>query len=100
MVMRLELSRSSVAGCGGWDADGLARHAAKFDRDGQADIQPPGERENRRKNNPPQQLAEVVARGAQDGVDPIACSTGQIIAIQPVIAFQVTDGWLNGRAAF
>src|SRR5262245_30303630 len=100
MVLRLESLRSSDGRCGGWDADGPARRAANSDHDGQADIQPPGERENRRKNNPPQQLAEVVARGAQDHVDPIACWTGQVVAIQAVATFQVADCGLDGRAAF
>ena len=100
MVLRLESVRFSGARCGEWDADGPARRAAESDYDGQADFQPPREPENRRKNNPPQQLAEVVPGGAQDRVDPVACSTGQIVAVQPVVTFQVADRGLDGRAAF
>ena len=100
MVLWLESVRSLGACCREWDAEDAARRAAETDDDGEANFQPPGERENRRINNPPQQLAEVVPGGAQDRVNPVACSTGQIVAIQSITAFQVSNRGLNGRAAF
>ncbi len=55
---------------------------------------------NPRTNNPPKQLVEVVAGDAHDRIDPVAFSTDQIVAIQAVIAFQVSDRQLACRAPF
>ena len=62
--------------------------------------EPAPEPENRRKNNPPQQFAEVVPGGAQQRVDLVAFLTGQIVAIHAVVTFQVADRRLDGRPAF
>lgn len=66
--------------------------------DGEHALQPPREPENRRKNEPPQQFAEVVAGGGEQRVDFVADLAGQIVAIHAVALFQVADRGLNGRA--
>jgi hypothetical protein len=52
------------------------------------------------KNNPPQQFAEVVPGGTQQGVDSVAFGSGQVVTVQAVIALQVPDRWLDGRPPF
>src|SRR5207302_9262071 len=76
------------------------RGTAETDFDMEPDCEQPPEPENWRKNKPPQQLAEVVTGGAQDGVDFVAFLTGQIVAVHAIVTFQVTDRRLDGRTTF
>src|ERR1700675_3888458 len=95
MVLRRELRDFQVFAGGELDTGSPAGCAVGTDYDGESGWQPPPEPENRRKNNPPQQFAEVVAGGTQHRVDFVAFSTGQIVAVHAVVAFQVSDRGLD-----
>lgn len=49
-----------------------------------------------RKSEPPEQQAEVVADGGEDGVDGVAAGMGEVIAVHSVVGFEMPDDGLDG----
>src|SRR3546814_17988056 len=53
-----------------------------------------------KKREPAEEQAEVVADGGEDGIDGIAGGMGEVIAIHPVVGFEMTDDGLDGGSSF
>src|SRR3546814_17052945 len=52
-----------------------------------------------KKREPAEEQAEVVADGGEDGIDGIAGGMGEVIAIHPVVGFEMTDDGLDGGSS-
>jgi hypothetical protein len=53
-----------------------------------------------KKSEPPEEQAEVVADGSENGVDGISAGMGEVIAVHPVVGFEMTDDRLDGGSSF
>jgi hypothetical protein len=55
--------------------------------------------EGEQEHDPPDQAAEVVADGGEDGVVGVTVAAGEIVAIHAVLALEMADDGLDGGTA-